>query len=357
MRRFASLLIVLGMGCGAVDRIPFESALLERQPRVVSISPADGASYSGGVIEAVFSQPVDPLSINVKTFSISAVPEGKMNLNDLWDEADDGDLQTHPGSFEISEDQKTVRFVAAVPFPPEVRCGVLITPDVLSVDRLPLNQTPGEGPAPFFSSFYALAEGQVAAGEGGEEREVFPSLPRPSFLMLNEFLYDAAGSDSSPGELFVELLGEPERNIAGYQIVFIRGSDGVIRDGMTIPDGMQTDGEGFFVAADAVTGQAGVTNVAGADWVANFDPPNGPDCVQLLDPEGNLVDALGYGEPLVLRAENSQLCYEGSPTPDAPGGSSLTRLAGAEDTDNNAADWVVTDQPSPGEALAGAVIP
>lgn len=350
MRRFASFFILGLAACGAMERIPQESDLLARQPQVVSIQPIDGATYSEPVVEVVFNQPIAPKSVTSKSFAITAVAEGEVEVADLWEESRKGKLVVHPGDFEILEDQKTVRFVTNIPFPPAVRCGVLITPEVLSVDRLPLNQTPGFGPTPFFSSFYTPVADQAASEIAGNSAssESAPLLPRPSFLMLNEFWYDLAGSDSSSGELFVDLYGEAERNLSGYQILFIRGSDGNIRDTLTLPEGMQTNAEGFFVVADAVTGSAGVTNVVGADWVANFDPSNGPDCVQLLDPEGNLVDVLGYGQPLVLRAENDQLCYETLPAEDAPSGSSLTRLPGAADTDNNAADWVVTDQISPG---------
>lgn len=346
MRRSVSFLIWLVIGCGPADRISFESELLSAQPRVVSIAPADGERYGGAVVEVFFSQPLDPASVTEKSLAITAVENATPDLSLLQSDLRKGKLEIHPGRLELLEDQQTVRFTAEVPFPPEVLCGVVATTDILSIDRLPLNQTPGEGPTPFFSFFYTPDAGTgggsaTAAGTGAA------SLPRPAFLRLNEVFYDAAGSDTD-GDLFVELYGEPEKNVTGYQIVFVRGSDGMIREAETIPSGMQTDAEGFFVLADAVTNQPGITHVLNADWVANFDPANGPDCVQLLDPDGNLVDALGYGEPLVLRAENNRLCYEGSPAPDAPAGSSLTRQTEAEDTNDNAADWEVHETPSPG---------
>jgi len=148
------------------------------------------------------------------------------------------------------------------------------------------------------------------------------------------------GSDAE-GNLFIELLGEPERSIADYQMIMVSGDDGRIVDTIKIPKEMQTNQEGFFVIADAVTGQPGTTKVLGADWVTNFDPPNGPDCIQLLNPEGELVDVVGYGSPLVLRAENNLFCYQGAPVPDAPSGQSLSR----DDFQN----WVINAGPSPGK--------
>lgn len=342
MKLFWTLPFLL-WACGSMELLPFDS-LTDEQPKVVSVTPSDGENaYDGNNVEVVFNQPIDPKTVTTKSFLITAVEEGEVDIDVLWDKTKDEELQVHPGAFEISEDQKTVRFVAAQPFPPDIRCGVLITPEIFSIDRLPLNQTPGEGPTPFFSSFYAVdgENGSSAAGPQTSEVSIAQNVPRPSFLVLNEVFYDALGSDAN-GDLFVELYGEAQRNITGYQILIVRGDDGVILDTLRIPSGMQTNAQGFFVIADAVTNQPGQTHVENADWVENFDPPNGPDCIQLVDPNGNLVDALGYGSPLVLRAQNNLLCYEGEPAPDVPSGSSLARLVATPDTNNNSSDWMVS---------------
>lgn len=336
--------------CGSMELLPFDS-LIEEQPKVVSVIPSDGEkAYDGNNVEVVFNQPIDPKTVTTKSFLITAVEEGEVDVEVLWDNVHDEELTGHPGSFEISEDQKTIRFVAAQPFPPDIRCGVLITPEIFSIDRLPLNQTPGEGPTPFFSSFYAVGgEGESAiANVQTSETIAAQNSPRPSFLVLNEVFYDALGSDTN-GDLFIELYGEAQRNLAGYQILIVRGDDGVILDSLRIPDRMQTNAQGFFVIADAVTNQPGQTHVENADWVSNFDPPNGPDCIQLVDLNGNLVDALGYGSPLVLRAQNNLFCYENSSAVDVPSGSSLARVSSEQETDDNAQDWTTNSQPSPGQ--------
>ncbi len=338
-------LLFLIAACGEIEPISLPS-LIDQQPKVVSIVPIDGENFAGDVVEVTFNQPIDSKTVTNKSFLITAVEETP-DIAALWDKAKDGDVSTHPGTFEISEDQKTVRFKAQEPFPPAIRCGVLITPEVLSVDRLPLNQTPGEGPTPFFSSFYALGGGDEEGTGSSQSADLPATLSRPSYLMLNEVFYDAVGGDTN-GDLFIELNGEPEKNLSGYQIIFVRGDDGVILDSLRIPNGMRTNAEGFFVIADAITNQPGQTYVQNADWVANFDPPNGPDCLQLVDPEGSLADVLGYGSPLVLRAQNNLLCYDGEPAPDAPSGSSLTRPAENQDTDNDVGDWTINSSPSPG---------
>lgn len=334
--------------CGSMERLPFDS-LMDEQPKVVSVIPTDGENaYDGMSVEVVFSQPIDPETVTTKSFLITAVEAGEVHVDDLWKQAREGKITAVTGEYIISEDQTTVRFVSQKPFPPQVRCGVLVTPQILSVDRLPLNQTPGEGPTPFFSSFYTVGNQDNSTDDPVVVTEGAAVTSLPAFLRLNEVFYDAQGSDTN-GDLFIELYGEPQGNLAGYQILIVRGDDGVLLDSLKIPSGMQTNAEGFFVIADAVTNQSGQTHVSNAGWVENFDPPNGPDCIQLVDPQGNLVDALGYGEPLVLRAKNDLFCYETTPANDAPSGSSLTRLAGAQDTDNNVDDWIVNPVPSPGE--------
>jgi len=59
-----------------------------------------------------------------------------------------------------------------------------------------------------------------------------------------------------------------------------------------------------------------------------------------------VVDAVGYGsfEP------GEVFAGEGTAAPDAPAGSSLARQLANVDSDDNAADFVVLDLPTPGEA-------
>lgn len=332
--------VSLLLNCGGIDAPPFDS-LIDKQPQVVSVTPAEGENFDGRAIEVVFDQPIDPKTVTVKSFVVTSVEKADVDIAALWSKAKKEDVKGMEGTFEISGDQKTIRFVSNEPYPPEIRCGILITPEVMSVDHLPLNQTPGENPTPFFSSFNTLS-----VVEGISAAQSATVLARPTYLKLNEIFYDAVGSDAN-GDLFIELKGEPLKNLSDYQLLFVRGSDGEIIDSLKIPDGMKTRSEGFFVIADAVTNQPGVTHVANPDWVTNFDPPNGPDCVQLVDPSGNLVDAVGYGSPLVLQAKNNLLCYLGSPSPDASSGSSLSWDVAAQ-------IWAITPTPSPGSDVQGS---
>lgn len=309
------------MACGASQSSPFVP-LVEAQPQVISVFPSDGMSdYEGQNITVTFSKPIDPASVSKNSFFIMAVPEGDFDIA-AWSES--FDPQIVEGKYEVSVDGHEIRFIADAPFPPNIRCGIFLTPAILSTERIPLNQTPGEGPTPFFSSFRAK---EVAGAQSVEPAT--PQLSRPSFLVLNEVFYDALGSDSDGG-VFIELYGEPQKFLFGYQIVMVRGRDGSIAQTYTIPAGSKTDENGFSV-------------------LSGLDAQNGPDCLQLLDPGGELVDALGYGSPLPAVAINGNACYEGTPAPDVPAGSSLTRSVEHTDSDDNEADWKPQLTPTPGE--------
>lgn len=327
---------LLTVGCGSEGLAPF-SPLTERQPFVVSVTPADSATAAGDApVEITFSKPVLSSTVARTTFFVTAVPEGEVDTSLLLDQVSAQNQPVVKGNYEMLDGGLRARFYPSTNYPPGVRYAVVVTPQVFSVEKIPLNQTPGKNPTPFLSSFYAGPAGS-AAGEMAQSQALVPL--RPSYLQLNEVFYDAVGVDSA-GPLFVELLGESEKEIGGYKITFVRGDDGEISTTIVIPQGSKINADGFFVIGRA--------NVSQASWVKEIDPPNGPNCVQLLDPAGNLVDALGYGAPLVANAKNGLACYESTPALDAPAGSSLSRRSGEADTNDNAKDWMINAHPSPG---------
>ena len=57
-----------------------------------------------------------------------------------------------------------------------------------------------------------------------------------------------------------------------------------------------------------------------------------------------MLDALGYG----AFAADEVFAGEGAPAPDAPADASLARVFANVDTDDNAADFVVLEAPTPG---------
>lgn len=166
-------------------------------------------------------------------------------------------------------------------------------------------------------------------------------------LVLNEILYDLPGDDTN-GDLFVELRGTPGGDLGGYKLSFVNGDDGKETENVVIPAGLKVPDDGLFVIADGITGDLQHTHVVNADYLDNFDPQNGPDSVQLVAPDGVLIDAVSYGTPKMAVAANGLAMLEGAAAPDAPLSQSISRLPDAEDTGDNSVDFVVNTAPSPG---------
>lgn len=176
--------------------------------------------------------------------------------------------------------------------------------------------------------------------------ETSTATPTP-VIVINELFYDAVGSDTN-GVLFIELYGTAGAAIGRYKINFANGADGKIYDSITLPEGASIGGDGFYLIADSRDGSTGESRVVGANFVTNFDPQNGPDAVQLIGPEGDLIDALGYGPGVVSPAENGLNSFEGTAAPDVSNGHSLERLAPGQDSGDNSLDFKDILVPTPG---------
>ncbi len=157
--------------------------------------------------------------------------------------------------------------------------------------------------------------------------------------LISEVFYDATGSDD--GKVFIELFGTPGSSLDGFFVEGVNGSNGAVTASLALSGVI--DADGLFVIADRLSD--GTTFVAGADLLLNFDFQNGPDSVQLLAPDGSVVDALGYG----VFGPGEVFAGEGSPAPDASAGSSLARLFADLDTGDNAIDFAIA-VPTPGSA-------
>ena len=161
--------------------------------------------------------------------------------------------------------------------------------------------------------------------------------------IISEVLYDAAGADS--GSVFVELYGTPGTLLDGHLLEGVNGTDGSVYRAVplagSIPPG------GVFVIAD--DGGGGSTLVDNADLVADVDFQNGPDSIVLRN--GALVlDAVGYGD-----FTSAVFAGEGAAAVAAPAGSSIARFNPLLDSDNNLADFMVMDLPTPGAVPVSAV--
>lgn len=336
-------------GCGMQSMAPFDS-LTSMQPRVISVAPAEGEMVAPAESVAVeFSHAIDPVTVNENTLAIVKMDDADEGVEEIAEEVEDGDQIGVNGIYEFQQESRTAVFHANEPFEKGATYAIIATSKILSPDLIPLNQNPGSTPTPFTSSFRIVGVGQQADGsisgeEGQDESEIVRI--RPAHLIINEILYDAVGSDTD-GDVFVELFGELGGDITDYKLVFINGEDGLIKDTIEMPADSVIGDDGLFIIADAKTGAPDASDVDDADYIKNFDPQNGPDCVQLLNEKGELIDALAYGEPIVDIAENSLTCKEGLSAMDVSSGQSLSRVDGT-DTDDNASDFKILDNPTPG---------
>lgn len=186
----------------------------------------------------------------------------------------------------------------------------------------------------------------AGGGTGDDGGQNSPSLPRPSFVVINELYYDDKISDTD-GHLFIEIVSEPSTSVAGYKILLVNGANGSKTDTITFDSDVVIPQDGYLLVADSKTGEPDETNVPEADVIDNFDPQNGPDTILIINPEGEVLDTLGYGEGMVDTDDNGYAMYEDSPSVLASAGKSLSRRDGL-DTQVNLKDFFQTE-PTPGQ--------
>lgn len=370
-------------------------SLLSRSPAVLLVAPGAGANISTEPRLAIFfSQPIDETTLGDASLLLvkGNVEEGSFRkTTDLYKAIDKGTFPSVALERLLRRDRKTLLLSAQETLDSSTVYSLLVTPRILSEDHLPLQE--GEGEKCLLVSFETVAddtevgedtlpemdvifdEGEAEAqspdvpaeGAGGEvtgsgvtgseapAQETPPASPPVETVnqeirgkvVISEIYYDAVGSDTD-GLLFVELYGAPGLLIGNAKIAFVDGGDGSVDDTIVLPEDARIPADGFYIIADARTGMPTVTTVPNADLIDNFDPQNGPDAVQLIDKDGNLIDAVAYGTGVVPVAENGLAAGEGNPSPDVVNGHSLERREPGLDSGDNSADFVERETPAPG---------
>lgn len=349
-------LILFIQGCSnnfSVNRVK------EVELKVVSISPENGERLEKlDSVRVSLSTEINSDTVNDKTFLVTSSVEldlSNLEAEDVLDEIEDEEIVSFPGALQISEDQTEITWIPDFDLDPLAQYQIILTPGIETPDYHPLNQTPGEGNTPFMSWFDLggrLKEVGEVEGEVKGEEEVAAEVTSgvdyspPESVVINEIYYDSDTSDTD-GNVFIELTGTPSGDLSGYLIRLINGSNGQKTDEIVFSQDSLIPEDGFFVVADTQTGSSDQTHVEEADYLDNFDPQNGPDSIQLLDPFGGLADAVGYGEGMVEVDTYGNILYEGMSAIDADGGFSISRIGG-EDTNNNEIDFVLNESPSPG---------
>lgn len=346
------LLVTIGLILGCSSIAPRGGGSL--QPYVRRVDPgADAVLTSLSRVTVAFSKAIDPQSIHARSFlilpaaadlNVAAYPSDR-----LESDIEKGKIVGLKGSYRLSGDGREAVWESAEPLAPQTY-HVLVTSSVRTTGHFPLSQTPGMGNQHFWSRFTVNEAATPAGNAGGGLPDT--GVSPPERLGINEILYDPAEAETD-GYGFIELSGTPGAALKGYVVRFVNGADGKKTGEVVLPDGTIVPSDGIFVIADAKTGEPKASRVANADWVANFDPQNGPDSIQLLAPNGELIDAIGYGQDMQPIDVEGNALFEGSPAVDCASGSSLTRMGGV-DTDNNAADFTESKTPTPGVDLPPA---
>ncbi len=343
--------ILILASCQQNPPTSFHSAI-QNQPYIVSISPQpDHPLHAIDRIELVFSIPVNPDSVNSNSILIVS---GEVEIQDslspktLRSKIEDQKMEKIEGDFLTHEDPQKVIWIPKKSVE-SGNCTLIVTNEILSKTHTPFNQRPGETPTAFISIFRlptATESEDTSFSTTSSASNTTPPKNRPTFLLINEMLYDALSSDTDGNE-FIELHGTASADIDGYQIVILNGADGNILKSITFPANSKINVDGLFLIADSRSSQSTQSNILGANLIENFDPQNGPDAIQLLDHQGRLLDAVAYGSGGVERAQNGLTTGEGPPTETVRAGHSLSRVEGA-DTNNNTEDFIDLAIPTPG---------
>ncbi len=354
MRHFLFLFFIIS--CAQVPERPVP--VTEKFPQVLYLIPSPGTVSTAPQLIVIFSKPIDATTVGNQSIVLS---EGALDLgayqnpSELHQAIDRGSLSMVPLDFSVAEDKQAVLIKTTQELSPDRPYSLIVTSRLLSFERVPIT--------PYVAVYQSAKDlenpGDQAVNSDAVSKEPIgtaaPTQPPGGIqatipigsVVLNKIYYDAVGSDTD-GVLFVELFGTSGMGLAGYKINFINGSDGAIYDSITLPDSAKIGTDGFYLIADAKTNSPNTSFVVGADLIDSFDPQNGPDAVQLLDPTGRLADAVGYGEGIVPVASNGLAAFEGQSTIDVVNGHSLERKLPGIDTGNNFNDFIDREVPTPG---------
>jgi len=157
-------------------------------------------------------------------------------------------------------------------------------------------------------------------------------------VVINEVYYDSPGADE---RTFTELKGPAGASLDSVYLIGINGKNGDTYATISL--------SGYSIPADSyfVVGQdTGVQNVDLVNSKANWQ--NGSDNVLLMHVSGSdtsVLDAVGYGD---FTGSDTFFVGEGASAPDVDAGYSIARYPDGKDTNDNSADFIEFEIPSPG---------
>jgi hypothetical protein len=157
-------------------------------------------------------------------------------------------------------------------------------------------------------------------------------------MSVNELMTGVTGAATDE---FVEIVntGTAAADLSGWKLVY-RSADGTSDVVLaTVPDGTSLAAGGFYLF-----GGAGYVSGPAADQSYSTSIAATGGGVGIRDADGNLVDSVGWGTATNAFVEGTVAAAPG--TTEAPG-TSIGRVPDGDDTNDNAADFVVDDSPTP----------
>jgi len=158
-------------------------------------------------------------------------------------------------------------------------------------------------------------------------------------VRINEVQTGTAGSAADE---FVELVnaGTTAADVSGWKIVYRSAAGTTDTTLATIPDGTTIAPGGFYLLGGSAYAGAGVANQSFGSAIAATGGGVG-----VRDSTGALVDGVGWGTATNALVEGTAAA---AATATAPPGSSIVRKPDGHDTNDNAADFTVSDTATPG---------
>ncbi|MCD6413769.1 MAG: lamin tail domain-containing protein [Elusimicrobia bacterium] len=168
-------------------------------------------------------------------------------------------------------------------------------------------------------------------------------------VVINEFVYDADGTDS--GYEWIELYNNLSNDVSitGWKIQKWSSSSQDFEDFIRISSGTYTiAAKSYFLLSQSVN-----FDKYSADFKYSDDDEMGnssPQCIRLVDSFGNEMDRVAYEDTYatIVPGEGNTSAGE------AASGSSLTRDPDGADTDDNAADFYENVFPTPRSSTYGS---
>jgi hypothetical protein len=208
---------------------------------------------------------------------------------------------------------------------------------VASAPAVPPVSQPTPQPATTAVAGTRTGPGRVAAGSNEPPARDTPLLvvtvAGPNSLRLSEILSDPeeAGRDSAFEWVEIVNAGETPVDTAGWKI-----GDGKEFD--LLPSLVLQRGEFAVIAGRSAKLPPDLRVLRVADGEVGGGLNNSGDVLRLVSPAGEEVDALSFG--------NNKSVFDPPPPAPGPGRTLGVRVAGA---DPSAANWALTERPTPGE--------